>query len=168
MTFFDLILIIILFGFIWFGFWNGFVQAIGGIISLVIALFIASRWYSVIATRILPFIGENMNLAKLLGFIGVFIIARVLMFLLIKIIDKVFSLPILSIFNKIGGAVFGLLEGGLVIGVILFLSTKFPLGNKWGLLLKSSSLAPSLIGFGKLLTPLIPQALKEIKSLLIQ
>src|SRR6056297_3436687 len=112
MTFFDLILILILFGFIWFGFWNGFVQAIGGIVSIVIALFVASRWYEIISVRILPFLGDNMNLARLLGFIGVFIIAKVVMFLLLKIIDKFFSLPILNIFNKLGGAVFGLIEGG--------------------------------------------------------
>ncbi len=168
MTLFDLILFLIVFGFVWFGFSNGFVQAVGGIISLVIALFIASRWYDLIAVRILPFIGDNMNLARILGFIAVFVVARVLMFLLVKVLDKVFSLPVLNVFNKIGGAVFGLLEGALAVGILLYLSTKFPLGSKWATLLKTSSIAPSLIGFGKTLTPLIPEALKEIKSLLIQ
>jgi len=168
MTFFDLILILILFGFTWFGFWNGIVQAIGGIVSIVIALFVASRWYEIISVRILPFLGDNMNLARLLGFIGVFIIAKVVMFLLLKIIDKFFSLPILNIFNKLGGAVFGLIEGGLVIGVILYFSTKFPLGETWLVLLQTSIIAPTLIGFAKMLTPLIPDALKEIKSLLIK
>src|SRR6056297_3454691 len=98
MTLFDLILFIILFGFIWFGFSNGFIQAIGGILSLLIALFIASRWYDLIAIKILPFLNDNMNLARILGFLIVFVVAKFVMFLLLKFLDKVVSLPILNIF----------------------------------------------------------------------
>src|SRR6056297_217248 len=152
MTLFDLILFIILFGFIWFGFSNGFIQAIGGILSLLIALFIASRWYDLIAIKILPFLSDNMNLARILGFLIVFIIARVLIFLLLKALDRVFSLPVLNLFNKIGGAIFGLLEGALALGIILYFSTKFPLGAKWEMLLNSSIISPTLINFGKMLT----------------
>ena len=93
-------------------------------------------------------------------------IARFIIFLIFRTINKFFELPFLNIINKLGGAVFGLIEGGLILGLVLYFSTKFPLGEWWVQLISSSNLAPSLIGFSKILLPLIPEALKQIKALI--
>ncbi len=170
MTFFDLILFLILLGFVWFGFWNGLIQTIGGIISVVLAVFIASRWYETIALKILPFLGDNLNLSRLLGFIAVFILARFIVFILFKILNKVFDIlsfiPFLKTINRLVGAILGLIEGGLIIGLILYFSTKFPLGESWAGLINNSKVALPLVGFGKILLPLLPKALKQIQSLI--
>ncbi len=170
MTFFDLILLLVLIGFTWFGFWNGLIQTLGGILSVVLAVFIASRWYDVIALKILPLLGDKLNLSRLLGFILVFILARFIILLLIKVLDKIFDfltfIPFLKTINRLAGATLGLIEGGLILGLILYFSAKFPLGNNWVNLLNNSNIALPLIGFGKILLPLIPEAFKQIKSLI--
>ena len=170
MTFFDLILLLILFGFVWFGFWYGLIHTFGGIVSLIFGVIFASRWYEVIALKILPILGNNANLAKLAGFIIVFILARFVVFLLFRILNRIFDflsfIPFLKTINRLAGAALGLIEGGLILGLILYFSTKFPLGANWLKFLMNSNVAPPLISFGKILLPLIPEAFKQIKSLI--
>ncbi|MDD4996181.1 MAG: CvpA family protein [Patescibacteria group bacterium] len=170
MTFFDLILLLILLGFVWFGFWNGLIQTIGGIISVVLAVFIASRWYETIALKIMPFLSDNFNLARLLGFIAVFILARFVIFILFKILNKLFDIlsfiPFLKTINRLAGAILGFVEGALIIGLVLYFSMKFPLGENWTELVSNSKVALPLIGFSKILLPLVPKALKQIQSLI--
>lgn len=170
MTFFDLILLLILLGFVWFGFWNGLIQTIGGIISVILAVFVASRWYETIALKILPFLGDNLNLARLLGFIAIFIIARFVIFILFKILNKVFDIlsfvPFLKTINRLAGAALGFIEGALIIGLVLYFSMKFPLGENWSELVNGSRVALPLITFGKILLPLIPKTLKQMQSLM--
>lgn len=170
MSFFDLILCLILMGFVWFGFWHGLIRSLGGIIGIFLAVFIASRWYETVALEILPWLGDNLNLARLIGFILVFFLARFLVNLLIKILDKVFDLlsfiPFLKTINRLAGGFLGLIEGGLILGLILYFSTKFPLGGNWVDLLSQSGIAMPLINLGQFFAPLLPEALEKIQSLI--
>ncbi len=166
MSLFDLALLLILFGFIWFGLWNGLIRTLGGIIGLVLAVFIASRWYEDLALKLLSFLGDNLSLARILAFVIIFIAAQFIIISLLKVVNKIFSFPILKTLNGLAGAVFGLIEGALLLGLILYFSTKFPLGSNWEELLNTSKIASVLIGFGKILFPLIPEAVKQIKLLI--
>lgn len=170
MAFFDLILLLVLIGFIWFGFWHGLIQSLGGLIGIFLAAFVASRWYEVVALKVLPFLGDNLNLARLVGFILVFFLARFLINVLVKVLDKIFDLisfiPFLKTINRLAGGILGLIEGGLILGLILYFSTKFPLGESWIELINNSKIASPLINFGGFLAPLLPEALQKIKSLM--
>lgn len=166
MSFFDLILLLLLFGFVWFGFWNGLIRTLGGILGLILSVFIAGQWYEVVALKLLPFLSDNLSLARLLSFILIFVITQFIVISLLKVINKIFSLPVLNILNRLGGAIFGLIEGGLILGLALYFSAKLTLIPTWGELLNNSNVAPTLISFGKILQPLIPQILKQIQSLI--
>ena len=52
-------------------------------------------------------------------FLGVFIVARIVLILLTFIADIIMSLPILKQFNKAGGIIYGLIKALLIIYVIL-------------------------------------------------
>lgn len=166
MSFFNLILLLILLGFVWFGFWNGLIRTLGGIIGVFVAIFAASRWYDILSLKILPFLDNNLTLARLLSFIIVFIIVQFIIIFILKIIDKIFHFPILKFLNRLAGAAFGLIEGGLIIGLILYFSTKLPLGEAWLNLIEGSPFARFLISMGKILLPLIPSVLKQAQALL--
>ncbi|NCO23277.1 hypothetical protein COW09_01350 [bacterium (Candidatus Moisslbacteria) CG12_big_fil_rev_8_21_14_0_65_36_11] len=162
----DLILFIILLGFVWFGFWYGLVQSLGGIISLLVGTIFASRLSAGLGKMIAPILGGHQNLAVMISFILIFALTHFIVALLLKLVDRFFRLPVLSTFNRILGGVFGLLEGAFFIGLILYFSTKFPLGANWLKTLSDSIFAPHLIRFGEILLPLIPDAVKNIKSLI--
>ena len=53
-------------------------------------------------------------------FLGIFIIARIVLILLTFIADIIMSLPILKQFNKAGGIIYGLIKALLIIYVIFF------------------------------------------------
>jgi len=166
MTLFDLILFIILFGFVWFGFWYGLIYSLGGIVSLLLSTIFASRLCESLGRLITPLLAGHQNLAVIVSFILIFVLVRLMVSLIFKILDRFFHLPILGLLNKIFGGVFGLLEGALFLGLILYFSTKFPLGEKWLETLSNSFFSFSLIRFGKILLPLIPEAIKNLKSLM--
>jgi membrane protein required for colicin V production len=166
MTLFDLILLLILFAFIWFGLWHGLIRTISGIVSFVLSLIIAGRWYEFLAIKLLPFLNDNFLLARILGFLIVFALAQAVFFFIFRALNKVFDFSILKIFNRLAGALFGFFQGALIIGLVLYFSSKLPLGSTWSQLLESSFLAGILMGLSNILLPLIPRAIKEVQSLI--
>jgi len=166
MSLFDLILFIILFGFVWFGFWYGLIHSLGGIISLLLGTIFASRLCESLGRLITPLLAGHQNLAVIISFILIFGLVRLIVSFIFKILDRFFHLPVLGLMNKIFGGIFGFLEGALFLGLILYFSTKFPLGEKWLGTLSNSFFSSSLIRFGKILLPLVPEAIKNLKGLM--
>jgi len=164
MGLFDLVLLLILFGFVWFGLWHGLIRTISGIVAFVLSLIISTRLYEALALKILPLLNDNFVLARILSFLVIFFIAQAIIFFIFRALNKVFDFSILKIFNRLAGAIFGLLEGGLIIGFILYFSQKLPLGATWSNLLETSMIAGILIGFSTILLPLLPKAIKQIQS----
>jgi len=166
MTLFDLVLLLILLGFVWFGLWHGLIRTISGIVAFVLSLIIASRLYETLALKILPLLKDNFNLSRILSFLLIFFIAQAIIFFIFRALNKVFDFSILKIFNRLAGALFGLVEGALIIGFILYFSSKLPLGVVWANFLETSIFAGILIGFSNILLPLLPKAIKQVQSLI--
>jgi uncharacterized membrane protein required for colicin V production len=169
MTLFDLILILILFGFIWFGFWYGFIYGLGGVVGIVFGALLASRWYAPLAKNLLFLFGGNLNLAKIICFIVLFVILWRLIHLLFKLLDKIVHfltfIPFLKTINRLAGAILGFLEGALILGLILFFISRFPVG-RLAELIDCSEVAQFLIRIAKILWPLLPLTLKQIKGII--
>ena len=165
MTLFDLVLLLVLLGFVWFGLWHGLVRTISGIVTFVLSLIIASRWYEFLALKILALLGDNFTLSRILSFLLIFLVAQAIIFFIFRALNKVFDFSILKIFNRLAGALFGLIQGGLILGFILYFSSKIPIGVAWSNFLETSVVASILIGFSNILLPLLPKAIKQIQSL---
>lgn len=170
MTHFDIILLIILGGFTMFGLWFGFIHTLGSLIGTVVGAFVSSHFYAPIADWVAQATGGNQNLVNVIVFIIIFIVANRLVGFVFWLIEKAFNIlkivPFLSSINRLLGAILGLAEGILVLGLILFFISKFPFSD-WilGSLLKSS-VATTLINVSSVLWPLLPAALKQIQSVL--
>jgi uncharacterized membrane protein required for colicin V production len=168
MMIFDLILLLILFGFVWFGFWLGLIHVIGSILGVVVASFLSTRWYDFVAHKLLFLFGNNLNLARIVCFIVLFIVIWRLVGLLFGLLNRIFNLltfiPFLKTINRLAGAIFGLLEGALIIGIILFFLSKFPVGGLPDLI-NNSTTAQFLMKIAKVLWPLLPLGLKKIQEI---
>jgi len=169
MTFFDLILLLILFGFVWFNFWYGLIYAVGGIFGLIFGAVLATRWYNIFAEKLLFLFGENENLAKVVCFIILFFIIWRLIVWIFSLLERFFNvlsfIPFLKSINRIAGAVLGFFEGALILGLLLYFLTRFPLG-KLADTINSSDIAQFLINTAKILWPLLPAGIKHIKELI--
>lgn len=170
MILFDLILLLILGGFVLYGLWFGLIHTLGVLVGTIAGAFLAARWYEPVADWAGFLFGGRENLAKIVCFLILFIIINRLVGLVFWLIDKVFSffkiVPFLSTINRLLGAVFGFLEGTLVLGLTLFIAEKYPLGDWFMNSLADSKVADYFITVGKILMPLLPEVLRQIKSLI--
>jgi membrane protein required for colicin V production len=170
MTIFDLILLLILGGFVAYGLWFGLIHTLGVLFGTIAGAFLAARWYDNLASWLGFLFGGRENLAKVICFLFLFIIINRLVGLLFWVVDKIFSvltiIPFLKTINRLLGAAFGFLEGVLVLGLTLYVAARFPLGEWFSDNLADSKVAHYLISVVNILKPLLPEILKQLKSLI--
>lgn len=169
MTLFDLILVLIVFGFGWFGFWFGLIHSAGGLVGLILGAAVASRYYDNLARRILFIFRGNENLANIISFLIIYIIGNRLAGFVFYIIDKVLkpitTLPFLKTINRLGGGILGLIEGVLTIGLFIYFISRFPL--PWlANLIEQSKFAEYFVSMAEILLPLLPEVLKKIEAII--
>ncbi len=168
MTIFDLVLLLILFGFIWFDFWLGLIYAVGSLVGVVAASVLASRWYEFVATKLSFIFGTHADLGKIICFVVLYIVIWRLVVFIFSLINKTFNIltfiPFLKSINRLAGAALGFLEGALILGLVLFFLSNFPIG--WLVdLINQSAVAQFLIKIAKILWPLLPIGLKKMHDI---
>jgi len=166
----DLIALIVLGGFVLYGLWFGIIHMAGSLIGFVAGAFIAGRLYEQVSGGLAPFIGGNQNLADIISFFVLFLLITRLVALLFSLLEKIFNvvavLPFLKTFNRLLGALFGLIEGTLVLGLAVYFAGRFPFFDGFGPLLDESILADALNLIGLAVSPLLPQAVQILHSVL--
>jgi len=171
MTILDTILLVILAGFVFYGLFFGLIRTIGSLAGVVVGAWLASRFYLQVFDWAQDlFFGYN-NLGKVLTFIILFTIINRLVGFIFSLLDKTFNIisiiPFLKTINRLAGAVLGFLLGGLVLGLILYVAARYSfIDSLFGNWLADSQLAPFLVRFAKILTPLLPEMLKKLQSLI--
>jgi uncharacterized membrane protein required for colicin V production len=155
---FDLILILILFSFGLFGFWFGFIHAIGALIGTAMGAIVASRYYTLWSTS---------NTTKVVAFLILFTLTDRLVGLAFWGIEKLFNvvkiIPGVTTINRLVGGLFGLIEGAIVLGAALYFIQRFPIGTLPDLI-KASDLAHLLLQIGGIVVPLFPQVLRQMQE----
>jgi len=155
---------VILLSALW-GFRKGFLETLGGILGIIVATVIAGKFYLLLGS----FLGGN-NLSNFISFLVIFFIILKIVGLSFWILGKIFQLisivPFLQSFDRLLGAVLGLLEGILVLTVVMYFLSKYPL-NQWLLTqMQSSIITVLLLKASYIFMPLLPEAMKRIKSLI--
>lgn len=169
MALFDLILLIILGGFVLFGFWFGFIHALGSLIGIVAGAFVAGHYYDSLAEWG-QFIWGGGDIGYVLAFVIILILVNRLVGLAFYAVDRMFELiallPFLNSINRLTGALLGFLEGAFTIGIILFFLARYPVNEWLTLQLQSSSIAPWFVGMAAFLAPLLPELLRQLKGVI--
>ncbi|OGL77720.1 hypothetical protein A3F28_01990 [Candidatus Uhrbacteria bacterium RIFCSPHIGHO2_12_FULL_57_11] len=166
-NFYDIIILILLGGFVLFGLWFGFIHTIGSLLGTIAGAFLAGRIYEPVALWVNGVVGGSLNVERVIAFLLIFIVINRLVGFAFVIVEQIFKfisvLPFLKTIDRLLGAGLGLLEGVLVLGLTLYVSTRFPFDLALKLL-DSSQIARTLLRASQLLIPLLPQALKVIRE----
>lgn len=164
----DTILLIILIGFTAWGFANGLIRAVGGIIGIILGAIIASRYYIQLADIIRPFFGDYGGFAFVVAFVFLFLLVGRLFGIVVYFFEKAFDvlaiIPFLKSINRLAGAIFGFLLGCLLIGTILFVAGKYSQWTAFNDAVLSSKLAQFVLTTSRIVTPLFPEAVKQLRS----
>lgn len=121
MNYLDIIIALPLLYGAWKGFQRGLVFEIAMIIGLILGFYIAFKFLHFFEQIVSKYISGSGNFLPYLTFFLVFILVIVLMILLAKLLEGILKITALNTFNKIAGAVFGIIKFALVLSFLLAL-----------------------------------------------
>ncbi len=162
MGIFDIVLLILFFGFVGAGFYFGLIHTLGAIIGVVVGVIAAGSFYSEIAP-FFQFLMIKSSVANVLAFIVVFLLISRVIGYMVHMFDKGFKLarliPFATMANRLGGALLGFFEAALSLGIMLYVADKFDISPYINSAIDGSPFAGLLISIGGVLAPLIPGTL---------
>lgn len=156
-TFIDWLILLILLVSVAFAALKGFTRELIGLGSIVLAFLLASWFYTAAAA---PFkdVVKTENLALFLGFSIVFLGTLIAGVLVAWLVSTFMKFAKLQWFDRCLGALFGLVRGWLVGGIILIGLTAF---NIQPLSVKNSVLAPYFLPASRMIALVTPSEFKD-------
>ena len=162
----DIIILIILAGFVFYGLFFGLIRTLGSLIGLVAGLWLTIVFYLTVFGWVKNLFFGHELAGKIIVFILLFTIINRLIGFVFALLDRTFDLlsviPFLKTINRLAGAALGFIEGGLALGLLLLFISQTTFSG-W---LHVSKVAPFLISFAKAVTPLLPGLLDRVKGMI--
>lgn len=170
MNIIDWVIIVFFALFVFSGFREGLIMAVGGLLGFFVAIFLATHYYAQ-AGDALAWMIQNENAQDIVGFALILIVVSKGFGIILWAINKVFNIiaivPGLKLLNRIGGAVIGGAQAVLILGVASNFSSFLPLTESGQKSLENSWAADWLGAASGWLTPLFPEAIEKLKDTLI-
>ena len=145
----DILIWAVLLSFVVKGFWKGFVKEACSLLGLLVGGWAAFKYDHYLAEAIWPFIHLPHSIALVLSFICIFLFLGLLFYLFGYLLTVVCKIMLLGGINRIGGVIFGLLEGALLLCMVLYLSNAKPVPEKVKGWLSRSRTAQAFIVTGR-------------------
>ncbi|MCU0680457.1 MAG: CvpA family protein [Planctomycetes bacterium] len=170
LSIFDIVLIVIVAGFVFYGLFLGLIKMVGNLVGLVIGAWAASHFYLQLFGWLSQFIHGWDNTMKVVSFFIIFGLVSRLVVIAFSFVEKIFNIlsiiPFLKLINRLAGAILGCLEGLLTVGIILFMISRYSVvSSLLGSWLVDSQITPYLLRFVNILSPFFPEALRLLKSI---
>jgi membrane protein required for colicin V production len=156
----DIILLILLVPPALLGWKFGLIRSVLGGVALIIGIVLASRFYMLLADSVFDRIFQQ-NVAIVLSLVVIFVFAFAAMAIVIVRLDNLVKASILNWVNKLGGAVFGLLIGGIILGALLVIITKFFGDQNF---VTESAIASFLVNKFPLVMLILPNSFNGVRS----
>jgi membrane protein required for colicin V production len=149
MNFVDILVWAVLLFFVVKGFLKGFVKEACSLLGLLAGGWAAFKYYHYPAEAIRPFIHLPQNVALALSFIFIFLFLGLLFYLFGHFLTVVCKIMLLGGINRVGGMIFGLLEGAFLLCMVLYFGTAKPVPEKVKGWLSRSRTAQAFIVTGR-------------------
>jgi membrane protein required for colicin V production len=138
----------------------GLIRVSVSLASVVAGALLAGRFYGRLADNI-DFLVAEPQLRRLIAFMAIFVGLIVLGQVLGALLKSVSALLFLGPLDHLGGAVFGFVQGVLVVELLLFLFTAFPVIGGLPHTLDGSTLAPVFIERIPIFELLLPKEVRD-------
>lgn len=159
----DILLIAIVGLFVLFGLFFGLVHTLGSLIGTMLGIVLASRLVDP-AFEKFGFIFGGGGAAKVILFVIIFLLVSRLIGVLFWLAERVLGVfamvPFAKSINRLLGAVFGFVEGVIVVGVVLFFALQYLPNDAVRAALEQSSVATFLIATMSALQVLFPESVR--------
>jgi membrane protein required for colicin V production len=156
---FDLTLLVFLAIFVAEGVWKGFSRQIVGLVALMLGILLGVWFYGSAGSLLLPYVSKP-SIAKLLGFLMIFVGTQILGGIAGWALAKAMKVSGLGWLDRALGAVFGVVKTTLVGVVLVMAIAAFPL-KPLPDAIAGSRFAPYLIDASHVITYLAPRDLRD-------
>ena len=131
------------------GFMKGLIREVCSLLGLVMGSWAALTYYPFLSAVIRPYIHLPHYVSSVISFIVIFLALGLLFYFLGRLLTVIFKVILLGGLNRVGGVIFGFLQGALVLCLLLFLGTTRPAPNKLRTELEGSKTARPFIYCGR-------------------
>jgi membrane protein required for colicin V production len=156
---FDWFLIVLAAIFVFEGLRQGLTRTVIGLLATLLGLFLAAWMYPTGAAILSPYV-SNMAMAKILGFILIFVSVQLVGAGIAWLLTKVWKVAMLTWLDRLLGGCFGLIKAalvGIILTMVLMAFPRMPVPLSVG----HSRIAPCLAEASEVLTMLVPREMKE-------
>jgi membrane protein required for colicin V production len=147
-NFVDILIWSLLLLFVIKGFLKGLVKEVCSLLGLLLGGWAAFKYDHFAAEAMKTLIHLPHGIAVFLSFILIFLLVGLLFYLLGYLLTVVFKIMLLGWLNRIGGVIFGLLEGALLLCIVLYFGVSRPVPEKVKGWLSKSRTAREFIAAG--------------------
>jgi len=113
------------------GFLHGFIHEIAVLGTMFVCYFFGFKLASIAAVYLNKIITVDPSTMRIVSLFIAWIAISVGIFFLSKLFEGLIKITALGIFNKIAGAVFGLIKYAFVISLVLYFLNKVSFDSKW-------------------------------------
>ncbi len=158
MTYFDILLFGILLCFAVAGFARGLIRTLGALIGVFGGMIIAGKFTAVVYKSIDFLDGSRYGYA--IVFFLVFAVSSKIIHIIFMVIDRIFRIlsiiPFAKSVNRLAGAALGFCEGILLLGVIFFALSRFPLSQPFREIIRLSTVPSAIFWISSFATAWVP------------
>lgn len=149
MSLVDILIWAVLLVFMVKGFMKGLIREVCSLLGLLVGGWAAFKFCSSLASAMSPLINLPHHIASVVAFILILLTLGILFFFLGHVLTVILKIALLGGINRIGGVVFGLLQGALLLCMLLYLGTTKPVPEKLKTSLNASKTARAFVLCGK-------------------
>lgn len=147
MHWFDISVIVLLIASTVYSLIRGLIKELFSLASIIFAFILSHRYYSLISTQISDFVSNKM-VADLLSFGFIFIFSALIISQIGQLVRKLlYETKTLTVTDRIGGSLLGLVKGILIIAVIMIPIGFVPYAKKE--IIAKSKLAPYILNISR-------------------
>jgi membrane protein required for colicin V production len=125
----DIIIIIPLLFFAYNGYKKGLIIEVASLAALVLGLYMAFYFSDFAAQMLNDLFDMDQKYVAVFSFLITFIVVIFLVITAGKIVQKFIDVLLLGFFNKLAGALFGMLKGALILSIVIFVINYFNAGD---------------------------------------
>lgn len=148
MNLFDIAILLLLAGFLLKGLLRGLLRELCSLCGLFGGVFLAVRYHAPLAELLMESVAWPAQLCVVIAFAALLLLTVIFFGLLGFVLSRFIKLLFLGGFNRVAGALFGLVQGGLLLTLVLYGLSHSPLPPPLDGFFEKSQLAPPLVRFG--------------------
>ncbi len=149
MNFLDIAILVILGAFILKGVLRGLLKELCALAGLLLGALLAFRFHPPLAEMLVETFGLPSRLCVIGAFLALFLATVMFFGVLGFLLSRFVKLVFLGGLNRVAGAVFGLVQGGVLLAVVLYGLSLAELPGSLDRSLKNSQLAPPFVQLGR-------------------